>query len=67
MSWATRPDTREKQQSTTSDVVDLLSIASAYPESTTSVERIETHISWVFLTDRYTDRPCLSMLDDIGQ
>jgi len=33
--------------------VALLSGASAYPDRPRSVEIIETHISWVFLTDRF--------------
>ena len=31
----------------------FLSTAASYPESTSRVERVETHMSWVFLTDRY--------------
>lgn len=33
--------------------VDFLAKASAYPECRTGVEAIETHMSWVFLTDRH--------------
>ncbi len=33
--------------------VDFLTKASAYPDRPTHVEAIETHMSWVFLTDRY--------------
>jgi uncharacterized protein len=33
--------------------VAFLGSAGAYPERTSRVERIETHFSWVFLTDRY--------------
>ena len=35
------------------NVVDLLSHASSYPDHPRAVKVIETHISWVFLTDRY--------------
>ena len=34
-------------------VVDFLSTPASYPEGTRSVETQETHMSWVFLTDRY--------------
>ena len=33
--------------------IAFLGSAGAYPERTSRVERIETHFSWVFLTDRY--------------
>ncbi|MEX2307311.1 MAG: AAA family ATPase [Pirellulales bacterium] len=33
-------------------VVDLMNNPSSYPEHPSSVQLIETHISWVFLTDR---------------
>lgn len=33
--------------------IDFLSQASNYPDKTTSVEVIETHMSWVFLTDEF--------------
>jgi len=33
--------------------VAFLSRPAAYPEAPRSVERVETHMSWVFLTDRY--------------
>jgi uncharacterized protein len=33
--------------------VDFLGSPAAYPEQPSRVERIETHFSWVFLTDRY--------------
>src|SRR3990170_2390421 len=32
--------------------IAFLGRAEAYPDETASVERIETHMSWVFLTDR---------------
>ncbi len=35
------------------DLVAALLDPAAYPEPTVSVELIQTHISWVFLTDRY--------------
>jgi phosphoglucosamine mutase len=35
------------------DTVDFLSRASSYPETTRSVEVIETHMAMVFLTDRH--------------
>ena len=35
------------------DIVAALLDPAAYPEPTSSVELIQTHISWVFLTDRY--------------
>lgn len=35
------------------DVAAQLAHASSYSDGTTSVEMIETHISWVFLTNRY--------------
>lgn len=35
------------------DLVELMSSPHAYDERVTSVECIETHISWVFLTDRH--------------
>ena len=38
---------------TGSSIVAALSEPAAYPEPTKSVEKIETHISWVFLTDRF--------------
>jgi aminoglycoside phosphotransferase family enzyme/predicted kinase len=38
---------------TSSDVVALLSRTSSYPDAPSSVETVETHISWVFLTDRF--------------
>lgn len=34
-------------------VVDVMSDTSSYPDHPSSVQVIETHISWVFLTDRY--------------
>ena len=34
-------------------VVEMLRDPRSYPERTAAVERIETHISWVFLTSRY--------------
>lgn len=34
-------------------IVEFLSHARAYPDPTARVERIETHISWVFLTDQF--------------
>lgn len=34
-------------------VVDVMSDSSTYPDQRSSVQIIETHISWVFLTDRY--------------
>lgn len=33
--------------------VRFLSLPASYPEGTTRVESVETHMSWVFLTDRY--------------
>ncbi|MCB1744810.1 MAG: hypothetical protein KDK91_30875 [Gammaproteobacteria bacterium] len=33
--------------------IDFLSRADSYPESTTSVRRIETHMSYVFVTDHF--------------
>jgi aminoglycoside phosphotransferase family enzyme/predicted kinase len=33
--------------------VAFLSLPASYPEPTTQVETVETHLSWVFLTDRY--------------
>jgi aminoglycoside phosphotransferase family enzyme len=39
------PDITEK--------VAFLSQAAAYPDAPRAVERVETHMSWVFLTDRY--------------
>jgi aminoglycoside phosphotransferase family enzyme len=38
---------------TTQDTVDFLSRCDAYPERPGAVERVETHMSWVFLTDRH--------------
>ena len=38
---------------TFADTVDFLSRASSYPETTRSVEVIETHMAMVFLTDRH--------------
>jgi aminoglycoside phosphotransferase family enzyme len=35
------------------DKVAFLSTPSAYPDATGSVESIETHMAWVFLTDRH--------------
>lgn len=35
------------------EIVQLLSAPSTYPDNPSSVEMIETHISWVFLTDRH--------------
>src|SRR5882757_2168995 len=50
-----------------SDIVALLSRASSYHDDTTSVDMIETHISWVFLTDRHAYKlkkgVCLEFLD----
>ncbi|MCE9556424.1 MAG: AAA family ATPase [Planctomycetes bacterium] len=37
----------------TATVVDFLRQTGAYPESTRHVEVVETHISWIFLTDRF--------------
>jgi hypothetical protein len=34
-------------------VVERLSDPTAYPEPTTGVELVQTHISWIFLTDRF--------------
>jgi aminoglycoside phosphotransferase family enzyme/predicted kinase len=34
-------------------VLEFLSRPSSYPDKPSSVEVVETHISWVFLTDRY--------------
>jgi hypothetical protein len=34
-------------------LLEMLSDPGSYPEPTERVERIETHISWVFLTDRF--------------
>ena len=34
-------------------VLRFLASPAAYPEATASVERVETHFSWVFLTDRH--------------
>ena len=34
-------------------VVEMLGRCASYPEGTKRVERVETHISWVFLTDRH--------------
>jgi aminoglycoside phosphotransferase family enzyme/predicted kinase len=34
-------------------LVDFLSRSSSYPDETRSVRVVETHISWVFLTDRF--------------
>jgi aminoglycoside phosphotransferase family enzyme/predicted kinase len=39
--------------SSAQDRVRQLQTPDAYPDDTTSVELIETHISWVFLTDRF--------------
>ncbi|MDH3664444.1 MAG: hypothetical protein OEU92_31260, partial [Alphaproteobacteria bacterium] len=33
--------------------VDFLTKASSYPDQPTGVEAVETHMSWVFLTERY--------------
>jgi aminoglycoside phosphotransferase family enzyme len=38
---------------TINDVVKLLRDPASYPEPTTSVVVVETHISWVFLTDSF--------------
>ena len=38
---------------TTEAKVAFLMQPSAYPEPTPHVERVETHMSWVFLTDRH--------------
>ena len=46
MSASTNPVTSES-------VVRLMKNAATYPDPTTSVQVSETHISWVFLTDRY--------------
>ncbi len=35
------------------ELLGFLSQPSAYPRPTSSVTRVETHISWVFLTDQY--------------
>src|SRR3990172_4693607 len=35
------------------DLIAALLDPAAYPEPTSTVELIQTHISWVFLTDRY--------------
>jgi uncharacterized protein len=37
----------------TADMLRQLLRLDAYPETTATVERLETHISWVFLTDRF--------------
>ena len=34
-------------------VLDLMSVASSYADQPRNVELMETHISWIFLTDRY--------------
>ena len=36
--------------------VAFLSLPDSYRDSTTSVERIETHMSWVFLTDQFAHK-----------
>ena len=38
---------------TSYDLVDFLNQPAAYTERPKRVEQIETHISWVFLTDRF--------------
>ncbi len=38
---------------TLSDKVAALRMPAAWPDGTRSVEAVETHMSWVFLTDRY--------------
>ena len=38
---------------TSRDLVELLARTSTYPERPSRVEVVETHISWVFLTDRF--------------
>ncbi len=42
-----------KQSNESQAVVESLGHCAPYPEPTTRVEQIETHISWVFLTDRF--------------
>ena len=37
----------------TNPIVEFMSASSAYRDSPLKVEVVETHISWVFLTDRY--------------
>lgn len=44
---------RDDQSKAMEEVVALLSRPESYPEATQNVECVETHISWVFLTDRF--------------
>jgi aminoglycoside phosphotransferase family enzyme/predicted kinase len=50
---AMRTSGRESPVSRTEDIVAVLSRVDAYPERPARVARVETHISWVFLTDRF--------------
>lgn len=44
---------RETVEPTLEDKVRFLSRADSYPDAPDSVTAVETHMSWVFLTDRY--------------
>ena len=37
----------------TKSIVDLLQNPETYPNHTSHIETIETHVSWVFLTDHF--------------
>jgi aminoglycoside phosphotransferase family enzyme len=45
--------TRDDSRSSLADKVAFLRRRESFPEPTTAVEAIETHMSWVFLTDEY--------------
>ena len=45
--------TRDDSRSSLADKVAFLRRRESFPEPTTAVEAIETHMSWVFLTDDF--------------
>ncbi len=47
------PASKTKRAIDVSSILQLLESSRSYSESTKHVERIDTHISWVFLTDRH--------------
>ncbi len=46
-----RQESTDRITDESEQVVDFLSSGEAYPEQPNNVQRLETHISWVFLTD----------------
>lgn len=58
---------RADQDAQTDAILQFLADPASYPDPTTGVERIDTHISWVFLTDRFVykmKKPvCFDFLD----